>query len=139
MAVTAKPIFIQAVNVGLATIVPADTTAAKTIFTAGANGSRVSAITVHSTDTALRDVVLSLVRSATSYPLFTISVPINAGNTNAIGALDLLRSPLLPGLPYDAFGNRYIDLKSGDTLTINTTTTVTAAKQITAAALGGDL
>jgi hypothetical protein len=138
MAVTATPIFPQAVNVGLGTIVNGDGTTTKAIFTAGANGSKLEMLTVSSTDTSNRDVNIFLTRSATNYLLATVQIPLNSGNANNVAAVDILRSTMLPGLANDAMGNRILYLKSGDTLTFAATTTVTSGKQITAVAHGGD-
>lgn len=135
---TPTPVFPQGINVGLGTIVNGDGQTVKTIFTAGANGSVVNSLTVSSTDTSNRDVNVYLTRSATNYLLTTVQIPLSAGNANGVPAVDLLRSAQIPGLAYDANGNSVLHLKSGDTLTFSAPVTVTSAKQITAAAFGGD-
>jgi hypothetical protein len=118
---------------------PADTTSAKTVFTAGSNGSEVLALNLSSTDTATRIVQIALVRSGTSYPLGALTLPITAGTDGVTPSVDAIASGVIPGLPINNDGQHYIPMKSGDTLTVNTTTTVTTAKAISAVAMGGDL
>lgn len=141
MAVTNTPIFPQTQNPGVITIVPADAQAQKTLLTAGANGTKVEALSICSSDTVARDVSIYLTRAAVNYLLTTVSIPAGAGQPAApaaVPAVDVFRSAQIPGLAYDAFGNRYLLLKSGDTLTINAPVTLTAAKTVTAFAQGGD-
>lgn len=138
MAVTNTPIYPQAINVGVGTILPADAQGYKTVFTAGANGSKIESLIISSNDTAAHDVTINITRSAVNYQLGQISIPITAGYLNTAGSIDVLRSSIIPGLAYDSNGNKYLYLKSGDTLTINAPVTVTTAKQITAVASGGD-
>lgn len=141
MAVTATPIFPQAINLGLQTIVNADAQTQKTLFTAGANGSKVEALQVASSDTVARDISFYITRTAVNYLIGTVSIPAGSGQPAAPAAtpsVDILRSLQIPGLAYDAFGNRYLYLKSGDTLTMNAPVSITAAKTVTAFAQGGD-
>jgi len=138
MAVTSTPIFPQAINLGIGTIANADGTAVKTVFTAGANGSKVEAITVSSTDTSNRDLLVYVTRGGTNYLLCTVNILANSGNANNVAPVDVFRASMVPGLSYDAFGNRCLYLKSGDTLTVSAGTTVTSAKTITIVAQGGD-
>lgn len=141
MTVTATPIFPQAINVGVQTIVNADAQAQKTLFTAGTNGSKVESISISSSDTSARDVSIYLTRSATNYLLSTVSIPAGAGQPAAPAAtpaVDILRSAQIPGLAYDPNGNHYLYLMSGDTLTISAPVTITSAKTVTAVASGGN-
>jgi hypothetical protein len=137
--VTPTPIFFQSVRREQGQVLPADASALKTLFTAGANGSRIVMISFNSTDTADRDVTLYITSSGVDYPWFTLKVLANAGNTNAIPAVDGMRHLNNPALAYDPGGNRYLDLKSGDVLKMAALTTVTAAKAITALVGGADL
>lgn len=141
MAVTATPICPQAINVGVITIVTADAQAQKVAFTAGANGSKIEAMNLSSTDTVARDVSVYLTRTAVNYLLTTVSVPAGAGAPGApaaIPSVDVLQNLQIPSLAFDAYGNNVLYLKSGDTLTINAPVSVTAAKTITSMVQGGD-
>lgn len=138
MAVTSTPIYPQTVNVGVNTIAPADTQTYKTVATGGTNGTKIESLILSSTDTSARDVTINITRSAVNYQLAVISVPITAGTVDTVPSVDVLRNSMIPGLAYDSNGNKYLYLKSGDTLTINAPVTITTAKQITAVASGGD-
>ena len=138
MAVTATPIFPQTVKSNVAQILPADTTTKKTLVTGGTNGSKVESITVASTDTTTRDLQFWMTISAVDYLLATVNIPVNSGNTNAIPAVDILRSAQWPGLSYDAMGNKILYVANGAVLKVACTTTVTAAKEIDVLASGGD-
>ena len=128
------------------TFVNADGTTAKTIFTPGSAGSKIVAITAFSSDSAARDLRINLNRSATNYPLTTVSVPINSGNTNAIPPVAVLQTTQSGGtiaapsgvLPIDQDGQVYFFLQSGDLLTAAPLVAVTAATQITVHAWGCD-
>lgn len=138
MAGTATPIFPQVIKNYTQTIAPADTTTVKALAVGGTNGTKVESILVTSTDTAARDLALFATISAVNYLLATIAIPLNAGNTNAVPTVDVLRHTQWPGLAYDPNGDKYLYLASGTTLSVATLTTVTAAKQITIFAQGGD-
>lgn len=145
MAGTATPIFPQLVKNWAVQILPADTTALKTLVTGATNGSKIEMLNLTSTDTASRDVQLFLTISAVNYLLATIAVPANSGNTNALLAQGLLASligtsPYLPffQFPLDVNGNRYLYVANGATLSVASLATVTTAKAINAVAMGGD-
>lgn len=138
MTVTATPVFPQTIKNYTQTILPADTTTVKSLAVAGANGTKIEAFNVALTDTTTRDVQIYATISATNYLLGTVNIPLSSGNTNAVPSVDILRSAQLPGLAYDANGNKYLYLASGTTLSVACTTTVTAAKAITFFAQGED-
>lgn len=138
MAVTATPIFPQTIKNSVVTIVNADASGAKTVYTAGTNGSKIESWIISSTDSVARDLQIFMVISATSYQMTTINIPINAGNTNAIVPVNILAHAQFPGLAKDSNGNPYIYLASGTSLTISSTTTVTSPKVIYSMIQGGD-
>jgi hypothetical protein len=119
-------------------ILPADAQALKTVYTGAANGSKITSLILQSTDTAARDVQISISKSGTAYILGTVTCPINAGNTGAIPSVNAFNSTQLPGIPIDSEGNPFVFLLNAETLTISALTTVTAAKAISANAFGGD-
>lgn len=138
MAGTATPIYPQTINVGVAAIANADAQTYKTIATGGTNGTKIESLIVSSSDTSARDITVNLTRSAVNYQLAQISIPATAGYLDTVPSVDIMRSAFLPGTAYDSNGNKYLYLKSGDTLTINAPVTVTTAKTIQAVASGGD-
>jgi hypothetical protein len=131
--------FVRQPQNGKVQIANADAQAQKTVYTAGASGSKVTSLVAQSTDTSARDVQISITNGGTSFPLGVVTVPIGAGNSGSVPAVNLLNAAELPGLALDSDGNPYIHLISGDTLTVSALTTVTAAKLITViAATAGD-
>jgi hypothetical protein len=120
------------------TIVPADTTTLKTLFTANINDSDVKTINVASDDSASRIVKLWITRLAVDYLLGAITIPALSGSDGTAVSIDLINSTSIPSLPVDSAGKRYLPLQYGDVVKVSTTTTVTAAKTITFAALGQD-
>lgn len=119
-------------------IAPADTTTQKTVYTAGSNGSKIVSIIATSTDTSARNITVSITNGGTSYPLGTIAVAITAGTVAGTPAVNLLDSTVIVGIPFDSDGNPFLYLISGDTLTVNSGTTVTTAKAITVHAIASD-
>jgi hypothetical protein len=117
-------------------IANADASAQKTVDTAGVNGSKYTALIATSTDTAAHDVTISRSNSGVYYPLGTVSVPAGAGMSSLAPSVNLLGG--IVGLPIDSDGNPYLQLITGDILTVNSTNTVTAAKliSVTAPAIG---
>jgi hypothetical protein len=133
-----QPQFVATPNVGVAQITNGTATTAETVFTAGSSGSKVTALSLSSTDTTARVVQVALVRSSTSYILGTVTVPITAGTDGVTASVDAISQGLLPGLPLDNDGQHYLLLDSGDTLTIVPTATITSAKIISGVAIGGN-
>lgn len=137
MAVTPNSVVtVQTPKNGKVQIANGDAQAQKTIYTGGAAGSKVTGLLLQSTDTSARDVQISITNGGTSFPLGTVTVPIGAGNAGTVPSVNALNSAQLPGLPLDSDGNPYIFLISGDTLTVSSLSTVTAAKLITASVVG---
>ncbi len=136
MAVTPNSVVTaQTPKNGRVQIANADAQAQKTVYTAGANGSKVTGLIAQSTDTSARDVQVSITNGGTSYPLGTVAVPIGAGNSGTVPSVNLINATQMPGIPVDSDGNPYLLLQSGDTLTVSALTTVTAAKLITVSVL----
>jgi len=138
MAVTETPIFPQTVVNEIQKIENADGTSLKTLITAGADGTRIDAIILTSTDTSHRDLQLFITISGTDYLLATTTVQANSGNSNTIPSINLLASFNMVSLAVEANGNKVLFLKSGAILKIKTTTTVTAAKEVVALVVGGN-
>ena len=138
MALTATPVFVQTPKVTRTTFAAADTTTAKTIATAGANGSKVVAIQVCSDDTSARVIQFGITRSATFILLGSINLPTLSGTDGAAPAINGFNPSYMPGLPVDSDGERYIFMESGDTLQAKMVTTITAAKTVSVTVVQGD-
>lgn len=125
--------YTKQLRLGLVQIANADASAQKTAITAGASGSKVVALWASSTELTAnnRDVQVSIVRSATTYVLTTLSVPFSSGFTTAVpGPTDLLSAIPAGLLATDNDGQRYLPMESGDTLVVASLTTVTSGKII---------
>jgi hypothetical protein len=138
MTMTATPVFPQTIKNYAAQILPADASTVKTLVTGATNGTKVEALTVASTDTTARDFQLVMTISAVVYVLATLSIPANAGNSNSVPAIDVLRHTNWPGLACDSNGNKILYVASGAVLGIKMLTTVTTAKEVDVLAVGGD-
>lgn len=137
MAVTATPIFPQTITSGVVQILPADTTTLKTLYTAGAQGSKIENLDVTNTDSAAAYAIqVWVVISATNHLLGTVNVPLSSGNTVAAPNVSILAG--LTGLNKDSNGNPYIYLATGAVLKVSSLTTVTAAKIVDFYCQGGD-
>lgn len=149
MAGTPTPIFPQTVKNWFARLLPATgaytipstasttVTALVALVVGDVNGDKVESLTITSTDTAAQALVLMLVTASDSFCLGVVNIPLTSGTVTAVAPIDVLRSPVFAGLPFDANGNKYIYVPSGATLYLGTLTAVTAAKSIVAVASGG--
>lgn len=139
MAVSHQGVYVQTPKITPAAFTNADAAnTKKTIATAGADGSKVVAVTASSTDTSARIAQLWLTRAAVSYLLCSLSVTIAAGSDGAVAAVNLINPTIWPSLPMDNDGQRYFFLQSGDTLQVSFTAQVTAAKEIDVVAVFAD-
>lgn len=139
MAYSNVPIFPQVVSAGFAQIAPADTTTLKTLFTAGAQGSRVDNILVTSTDTASKDLQFVITYSAVDYVIGTLTIPANTGFTAAVVPISVFNhTNFINYLGVDANGNKNLFLPIGAVLKVKSLATLTAAKVISVICQGGD-
>ena len=130
MAVSNTAVFGQAVNITPAFWVNADGTTKHTIVTAGANGTKVLNGFVASTDSVARNLNIFLTRSAVSYLLGSVHIPVAAGADGTTPGVSILDTTLIPGLPLDQFGHPFLYLQSGDTLQAGLTVAVTAGTNV---------
>jgi len=127
----AAPTFPRQPNVGSVTITAAETTTLETVYTAGANGSKILGMIISSIDTANRDIVVNRVTSTpTTYQLYTVPVPLSSGTADGVAAVNGMNPTYAAGLPVDNDGNPFIYLASGDTLQVNALATLTTAKTV---------
>lgn len=138
MPVSNQPIYPQTIVSAVAQIQNSDGTTLKTLFTAGANGSRIENILVSSTDTTNRDLMFYVTVGGTDYLLATIQCPLTSGNSNTVGPLFALSNTLFIGLNTDPNGNKYIYLANGAVLKAKAGSTVTSGRVIQFLIQGGD-
>jgi hypothetical protein len=136
MAVVNTPVFAQTASIGVQSFLNADASTKKTIITAGANGSRVVALSATSTETAAdRLAQVWLVRSSVAYLLTSVNVLRNSGFDGIAPNIDLLNQTIWPGMPFGGGaggfdGQSYIFLQASDLLQVSFTTAITAGKEI---------
>ena len=129
MAANTSPIFELTVKNAGVTIVPADTTAKKNVYTGGTNGSRIDQLAVSSTDTAAVTTMWYKNVGGTDYHIGDVVIAIGAGYTT-VALVDALKT-LEPTLGY-------LVLASGEILKVAALATITAAKQVDFVAQLGD-
>jgi hypothetical protein len=134
MVANTSPIFGLTPNLAEATFVNADGTTPKDICVAGANGTKVTRIAVHSDDTAASNLKLLIYDGATAFPVGVVRVAIGSGSDGAIPAVNLLNATMLPWL--DADGELF--LPSGYKLQVGPLVAVTAAKTVSIVCFGID-
>jgi len=128
------PTLIKQPQNGKVTIQNADGGSGKTVYAAGANGSKVSSLIAQSTDTSSRDVFVLIANGGTSFLLGCVTVPAGAGNSGAVPSVNLLDPTKIVGLAFDSDGNPFIHLVSGDSLQVAAASTVTGGKVISVVA-----
>jgi hypothetical protein len=141
MALTATPVFIQTPNLAVNTITTTTGTASVTVMTAGVNGSKVVALTAQNNTTVASIITLSVsTGGGTAKRLGASSVALSTDNTGA--ATDLLSGTIVPGLPVDNDGQKYLFLPSTSyslqVAASATLSTVTASKSVDFTAVYGD-
>ena len=134
MAVTHEAIYPQTPGTAVATIVPADTTAKKTVMTAGENGAKVAFVAVTSDDTSDKTLAVYVNDGVTDGHIGDVVIPDGSGTNGTDKAVSLLNATDLPFLPADLT----IPLKAGDVLKIAAKAAVTADKTIYVTAFYGD-
>jgi len=135
MAVSHSGTYVQLPKLGLAQILPADSTARKTLITADTDGNKLTAITVCSTDTSDRALQVWLSRGGLFYLLNTFNVPLTSGSVIAAPPVNGLSN--WTGLPTDNDGQKYLYLITGDVLSVAVTGAVSAAKEVDVMAVYG--
>lgn len=131
--------FPKQANNKITSFVNADGTTAKTIFTAGVDGSRVYALVASSTDTSTRIIRFSIKDGSNTNILGAVTLAIGAGTNGTAASVNLLQNSLFQNIVgVDANGVPYIDLETGWTLEANATVAVTAATTVGITALGYD-
>ena len=134
MAANTSPIFIEAPKNAAVTFVNADGTTAKTLLTAGADGSKISRIGVVSDDTSSVLLKLYIRISGTDYWIGSYSVVTLSGTNGTASAKNILDTTLMPWL--DAAGE--FPLGASLDLKIAPNAAVTSGKTVTITAYYGD-
>lgn len=112
----------------------ADGTTSKVIYASGANGSRVDAVSITSTDTAQQQMKIIINDGAADHVVGWVTIPITAGTDGVTKSVSLLNSVNETWL--SASGS--IFLKSGWSLKLAMYSAVTVAKLIDTVSFCGD-
>lgn len=137
-AVTSTPVFVQTPKYPKVQLTNANGTTAQTLYACATNGTKVIGMYATSTDTSARDVQISVLKSATTYILTTVTVAIGAGTVAGTPAVNLMNSSVWPGLPTDSDGNPFFYCETGDTLQAGMVVTLTSAKLMSVNVVAAD-
>lgn len=129
-----SPVFPQAIVNPCVQILPADTTAYKTIRTGSTNGDVIDNIIVTSNDTADRVLLFAINDGTNDHLIGEVAVPALSGRdgNGVVKSICALMTANFPGMHPD--GKLY--LQSGQVLKVKSEVTVTAAKQIDVVCFG---
>lgn len=135
---TGTPVFIQSPYNPTGDIVNANGVTQQTIITSPAasgtspGGCKLSCVRLLSDDSSSRVVQFWY----NDRPIGQVTIPANSGVSAA--AVDLFSQSLFTTLPYDALGNKYLQMSPGDTLKWNLVSgSVTSGKKLTFLTLVG--
>lgn len=132
------PIWPQTPQAVIGKITNANGTTPQTLLSGGTNATKVVSIICSNTDTASYTLQLFYNTSSTNYVLASVTIAISAGNVAGTPSQSLLTSAIEPGVAVDGSGNPYLLVKSGDSLTIGLTGTITSGKQVQCLATASD-
>lgn len=103
----------------------------KTLYTAGANGSRCfGGYEANNDGSAQHLITIEVVNTAVKYGGVAFTTASNDGYANATPAKWFMSPSLWPGLPVDNNNNPYLTLASGDTLQATFATALTSSDKI---------
>ena len=134
MPANTSPIFPLTVQTSAVAIVNADGTAEKVLVTAGADGTRIDAVSITSTDSAAITLAVRVNDGTTSYAVGEIAVPAGSGTNGSAPAIQGLSAGSLPWL--DASGSLF--LKAGWSLRVAAGAAVTSGATVALVAFSGD-
>ena len=125
----------QTLKTAAVTVVPADTTGWKTVYTAGADDAVLKGLLAVSDDTSAVNLRIGLDIGSTVYQIGCVRLPAAAGTDGSANAIDLLNAVSIPGLPLDRDFKRIFPLEAGTILKVAALATVTSGKTVTVTAL----
>lgn len=125
----------QAVKTAAATVVAADTTGWKTVYTAGADDAVLKGLLAVSDDTSAVNLRVGLDIGSTVYQIGCINLPAGAGTNGTANGIDLLNALSIPGLSLDRDFKRILPLAAGVIVKVAALATVTSGKTVTVTAI----
>jgi hypothetical protein len=130
------PTYLEVPRWAAANIQNADSTNLKTLYTAGADGSRVEAILCSNTDTANHKAYLWIQIGGDNTPLHYLNVVAGAGMNGTVQSASLFTDPLVPYVTKDPSGNPYLDLPPNAILRARVPTAITSGASSQENAIG---
>jgi hypothetical protein len=138
MALTQVPVFVQTPMLGLVQFTASPGTY-KTLYTGGANGSKIVGMWETNNDpTNTHLVTVQLVRSSILYGGMAITTAINDGFANGAPPKNLMSATNWPGLPIDSDNNPFLFLQSGDLVQATYLSALSASAVINIACVAAD-
>lgn len=134
MSTNKNPIFLASVASSNIQLDAADTTVAKTIFTAGADGGAITNLSATTDDTTAITVVVSSNDGAQTNVLGEVIVLPGAGTDGSTPAKNILDAVAFPGV-LQADGSLVVGANT--VITVAAKVTITAAKVLSLSAVGG--
>ena len=132
MATNTQPIFLKSIETPAIQFTSADTTATKTVLTAGGDGGAITQLNATSSDSAIVTAVLSLNDGSTTNIIGEVIVAIGAGTDGSTPAVNLLDPDQIKLLQNDGS----ILLGAGASLEVNCRVTMTTGT-LGVTAIGG--
>lgn len=134
---SSSPQFITTVRNPVQSFANADGTSFKSVFSAGASGSRIDTLFGTNTDTANAYVVqLSIRKSSVDYVIGEVNIPIGAGTNGSAKSVAMLNATDIPGLAYTENGALY--LETGCVLRARVKTAVAGVNTVSLVGVAGD-
>lgn len=134
---SATPSYIATPRTPAAAFANADATSFKSIFTAGASGSRVDSLLVSNTDTSNAYVLqLALQKSGVDYVIGEVTIPIGSGTNGSAKSVFAMSPTDIPGLSNSEGGA--IFMETGVVLRGRVKTTVAGVNSVQIAGIAGD-
>lgn len=134
---SASPSFIATPRNPVQSFANADSTTFKSVFSAGASGSRLDSLIGTNTDTTAAYVVqLAIQKSSVDYVIGEVNIPIGSGTNGSAKSVAMLNSTDIPGLTYTENGSIY--LETGCVLRARVKTAVAGVYTVQLAGVGGD-
>lgn len=132
-----SPSFISAPKNPTASFANADSTNFKSVYTAGASGTRIDSLIASNSDTTNAYMLqIALQKSGVDYVIGEVNLPAGSGTNGSQKSVAVLNTTDIPGLTYTESGALY--LETGVILRARVKTTVAGANTVQLSGFGGD-
>jgi hypothetical protein len=139
---TNKAVTIQTPNIAVVQFLQGTDVAGtyKTLYTGGANGSKIVSLVANTNDPSAAHLVTCQIKTGgVSYGGTAVNVPVNSGFATGVPSVNLMSGANWTGLPVDSDGNPFIYLPSSSyTLVCTFATALTSTDVLNVQAVVGD-